>query len=50
MKYTEVRYEENEYLDEMGIHSILFSGYLALCALNNVAWIPMINNALEYIF
>ena len=34
----------------MGIHSILFSAYLALRALDNVAWIPMLNNALGYIF
>ena len=33
----------------MGIHSILFSAYLALRALDNVAWIPMLNNALGYI-
>ena len=30
----------------MGIHSILISAYLALRALDNVAWIPMLNNAL----
>ena len=36
-------------LDEMGIHSILFSAYLALRALDNVAWIPMLNNTLGYI-
>ena len=29
---------------------ILFSSYLALRALDNVAWIPMLNNALGYIF
>ena len=37
-------------LDEMGIHSILFSAYLALRALDNVAWIPMLNNAMRYIY
>ena len=30
--------------------SILFSSYIALRALDNVAWIPMLNNALGYIF
>ena len=37
-------------LDEMGILSILFSSYLALRAMENVAWIAMLNNALGYIF
>ena len=36
--------------DEMGIYSILFSAYLALRALDNVAWIHMRNLALGYIF
>ena len=30
--------------------SILFLSYLALRALENVAWIPMLNNSLGYIF
>ena len=30
--------------------SILFSSYLALRNLDKVAWIPMLNNALGYIF
>ena len=30
--------------------SILFSLYLAVRALDNVAWIPMLNDALWYIF
>ena len=29
---------------------ILFSAYLALYALDNVAWIPMLSDTLEYIF
>ena len=37
-------------LDEMGMLSILFSANLALRALDNVVWIPMLNNALGYIF
>ena len=56
MKYTEMCYEENVCLLEAGVlmrwvcFSILFSAYLALRAMGNVAWIPMLMNALGYIF
>ena len=34
----------------IGMLSILFSAYLALRAMGNVAWIPMLINVLGYIF